>query len=122
MTITVRIQFRISFLSYKHLELNLHWDLFALRNLLLAIDQARSEGYELNDVSLTEERWIAKIVSHKLRIDNKIHLIGFINDDNNWFQQTLNTLEFWLKFKSWLSLEIGRRLNIKVPSYFYYLY
>ena len=104
--------------NFRTIEINIHWDLFALRNLLLAIDQARTEGYELNDVSLTEERCIAKVISHKLRMDNKIHLIGFASDDNDWFQQTLNTLEFWLKFKSCLSPEIGRNLNIQVISFF----
>jgi hypothetical protein len=67
--------------------------------LLLAIDQARSEGYELNDVSLIEDRSIAKILSHRLRMDSKIHLISFVTEENEHFQQTLNTLEFCLKFK-----------------------
>lgn len=92
---------------------NWHWDLFALRNLLLAIDQARTEGYELNDVSLTEERAIAHVISHRLKTDYKVNLVSFITDDNECFQQTLNTLEFWLKFRSWLSTELGHKLNIK---------
>ena len=60
----------------------------------MAIDQARSEGYELNDVSLIEDRLIAKVISHRLRMDSKIHLISFISEENDHFQQTLNTLEF----------------------------
>jgi hypothetical protein len=102
--------------SEKNFQWNCHWDLFALRNLLLAIDQARSEGYELNDVSLIEDRSIAKVLSHRLRMDSKIHLISFISKDNESFQQSLNTLEFCLKFKGWLSAEIGRNLNLKVSK------
>lgn len=101
----------------KNFNSNWHWDLFALRNLLLAIDQARSEGYELNDVSLIEDRSIAKILSHRLRMDSKIHLISFVTEENEHFQQTLNTLEFCLKFKGWLSADIGKNLNIKVSKY-----
>lgn len=93
---------------------HIYSDLFALRNLLLAIDQARNEGYELNDVSLSEDRCIAKVLAHKLRMDSKINLISFVTEDNKYFQQTLNTLEFALKFRSCLSPELGHKLGIQV--------
>ncbi|CAI2359884.1 unnamed protein product [Moneuplotes crassus] len=97
-------------------ETHCHSDLFALRNLLLAIDEARTEGYELNDVSLIEDRNISKVVSHRLKVDSNINLISFVNQNNEHFQQTLNTLEFALKFRACFSKEKGKNLNIQHSS------
>lgn len=79
---------------------NLHADLFSIWNLILSADQAMSHGYRLNDVSLCEERTIASILSHKIKSDRQMHLFAFVLD-NDWnFQESLNTLEFSLKFQS----------------------
>ena len=76
----------------------LHADLFSLRNLVLSADQAQSHGYRLNDVSLCEERVLANIVSHKFKTDHQFHLLGFVSDFDDDFQESLNTLEFCTKF------------------------
>jgi len=59
-----------------------------------------SHGYRLNDVSLCEERTIASIISHKIKLDNSVHLLSFVLDSDKHFQESLNTLEFSLKFQA----------------------
>ena len=86
-------------------EQNLHADLFSLRNLILSADQAMSHGYRLNDVSLCEERFIATLISHKVKTDHTFHLISFVSDGDKGFQESLNTLEFSLKFQTTFNTE-----------------
>jgi hypothetical protein len=57
-----------------------------------------SHGYRLNDVSLCEERFLATLISHKIKTDHAFHLISFVSDVDKHFQESLNTLEFSLKF------------------------
>jgi hypothetical protein len=64
---------------------NLHSDLFSLWNLVLSADQAMSHGYRLNDVSLCEERFIATLISHKLKTDHAFHLLAFVSDQDKYF-------------------------------------
>ena len=61
-----------------NVELGLHADLFALRNLVLSADQAMAHGYRLNDVSLCEERTLARMISHRFKTENNFHLIAFV--------------------------------------------
>ena len=64
-----------------------------------------SHGYWLNDVSLCEERTIASIISHRIKLDRHIHLLAFVLDNDKNFQETLNTLEFSLKFQTTFNSE-----------------
>lgn len=80
------------------IEENIHLDLFSLRNLVLSADQAQSHGYRLRDVSLCEERVLANIISHRFKTDHSFNLLGFVNNEDESFQESLNSLEFCLKF------------------------
>lgn len=64
-----------------------------------------SHGYRLNDVSLCEERFIATLISHKVKTDHAFHLISFVSDGDKGFQESLNTLEFSLKFQTTFNTE-----------------
>lgn len=59
-----------------------------------------SHGYRLNDVSLCEERFISTLISHKIKTDYSLHLLGFVSNNDKHFQETLNSLEFSLKFQT----------------------
>ena len=78
-------------------------DLLALRDLVLTCDSARTEQIPLLEINLQSDRTFTQILGQHVRAGYAFNLIGFVVDDPRALSNTLNTLEFCLKFKQALS-------------------